>query len=297
MFALRSRSFRALMLVITLLLLNAGTVVSRTQSINKIAVIVDNSGSFRSRYGDAIGKAVGFLNNLAKSARGSASDQVMVISLDAIPEAIWSGTVEELRSKNSSFWTSRFNSRKDYAQCTDVTAAFKLAARYLLGSRSDRRIVMAFSDLTHEPAGSSITKPKSRSIMPPDDFPWGSFRDISVKVFWIPASHILHWQRSAQKHGLSDFKLYTPSESANVSIKLPDRAKRKYTEEERKEAIRKYRRYAKYILGTAGIFVVAIIALLVTAVLLLRRRRNRLQQNAGNLSPNNRSTATRNSTR
>ena len=275
----RSRIFRISVLVLVIMLLAIGFAVARTQSINTIIAIIDNSGSFRSRYGEAIGKAVGLLNDLSRSARGSDSDQVVVISLDAIPEAIWSGTVEELRSRNSSFWTSRFNSRQDYSQCTDVTAAFKLAAQHLSGSRSDQRIVMVFSDLVHEPAGGSINKPKSRSIMPPDDFPWGSFRDISVSVFWIPASHKLHWQRAAQKHGLSDFRLYTPSESTNVSIRPPARPKPKHTQKEIDDVREQIRRILKYLLGTAGIFVGIFIAVIVAAVLLIRRKK-RLGQNA-----------------
>ena len=150
-----------------------------------------------------------------------------------------------------------------------------------------------------EPTGDSIYSPKTRSNRPMDDFPWSFLEDVSIAILWLPANQKLLWQRAAQQHGLSSFRLYTPSESSEVEIKPPPRPKREYTEAERQAAHQRYTRYVKYVLAAIGAFVFVLICLLVIAGILMRRRRRLISQNSGNSSLNNRGhrLASRNSTR
>ena len=73
--------------VIILSLVCVGIIFARTQPINKVVIIIDNSGSFRSRYNEAIQKAVELLQGIteAKVQRWeTANDEIVLISLDEL---------------------------------------------------------------------------------------------------------------------------------------------------------------------------------------------------------------------
>lgn len=269
------------LVVIALTVVCVGMIAARVQPINKVAIIIDSSGSFRSRYNEAVQKAVEQLNGISQvkvQRWETASAEIVLISLDAIPEVIWKGSAIELKEHGASFWTSRFRARRDYSACTDVSGAFRVAARHLSGdSHYVHKYVFAFSDLISEPPGNSIYRPRTRSNEPRSDFPWKLLREVSVSIFWVPPNQKLLWQRAAQEHGLSSFTLYTPLESAEVAIQPPPRPKREYTEAERRTARSRYIRYWKYLIAVIGFFVAAMLALLVVTGLLLRRRRNHLR--------------------
>lgn len=259
----------------------AGIAAARVQPVNKVAIIIDSSGSFRSRYNEAIQKAVELLKGIsqAKIQRWeTANDEIVLISLDAMPEVIWKGSTRELKERGASFWTARFSARSDYSGCTDVSGAFRVAARHVSGDpRYVHKYVFAFSDMISEPPGDSIYRPGTRSNEPLSDFPWQLLREASVSIFWAPPNQKLLWRRAAQEHGLISFTLYTPSESAEVAIQPPPRPVREYTEAERKAARGRYIRFGKYLLAGVGFFVALLLALLVVTGLLLRRRRNVLR--------------------
>jgi len=163
-------------------------------------------------------------------------DDITIISLDAIPDVIWRGTLSQLQQEEATRWTARFKARQDYAGCTDVIAAFRLAAgEFARTPEPIGRYLMAFTDLQDEPPTSSPSacKPVTQPG-PPARFPWESLRGVSVAVFWVPIHQKLAWQRVIADQG-SDLQvaLYSESESGSVEVMAPPKARRVVTEEER----------------------------------------------------------------
>jgi hypothetical protein len=207
---------------------------------NQIVIMIDGSGSYRNRQMEAISKATSLLDSLAQTKVRrweESNDRVTIISLDAVPEALWQGNLAELKKLKQADWAARFKSRTDYASCTDVAAAFQLAAGHLDGDpRYVDKFLFAFSDLIHEPPTSSIGKCQAatKPSLPSEEFSWDAFRNVSVSVFWVPPDQKLAWQRAVAEHNLaSSFALYTTSESAQVKIQPPARATLKISDEER----------------------------------------------------------------
>ncbi len=86
------------------------------------------------------------------------------------------------------------------------------------------KYVIAFTDLIHQPPTDSLRRAKPPTNHPPEDFPWQSFKDVSVSVFWVPPDQKLIWSRAANSQGLgSNFSIYTTSESSSVKISPPPR--------------------------------------------------------------------------
>lgn len=198
---------------------------------NKVVVILDRSGTYQKRLGAAISRVMTLLDALAQTKLrrwDRASDTIVVISLDAMPEVIWRGSLQELKALDRGAWTSRLQGRSDYAQCTDVEAAFRLAAQHLEGdSRVVHKYLFAFSDLIHEPPTASLgicQAPTSPSV-PSETFPWDALRDVQTKIFWVPPDQKLAWSRAVAEQGLEKFALYTTSEAATVTLVPPSRPK------------------------------------------------------------------------
>ena len=166
----------------------------------------------------------------------SQSDRIFIVSLDASPDTIWQGSLKELKAQSPSFWKERFMARTDYASCTDVSSAFRIAARHLKDdSRYISKYLFVFSDMLHEPPTDNMRSCQIPVKVSPDDFPWANLGDVSISVFWMPPDQKLLWRKAVQEHGLdTNFALYTASESATVSIQNPPRPKEKVTEADRK---------------------------------------------------------------
>jgi hypothetical protein len=166
----------------------------------------------------------------------SQSDKIFVISLDASPDTIWQGTLKDLKAKSPAFWKERFVARTDYAFCTDVTSAFRLAAKYLEGdSRYISKYLFVFSDLIHEPPTGNMRSCQFPVKVSPDDFPWSTLSDVSVSIFWLPTTQKLLWRKAIQEHGMeANFSLYTTSESSTVAIPELPRPQEKVTAADRK---------------------------------------------------------------
>src|SRR5271157_4434272 len=122
---------------------------SNPQPQNKVVVMIDGSGSYKSRQEEAVQKAVSLLDSIAATKLHrweSATDRITLISLDAMPEVLWEGTLKDLKGVDRTVWKSRFLSRSDYENCTDVVAAFQLAAKKLEGdSRYVSKYLLAFT--------------------------------------------------------------------------------------------------------------------------------------------------------
>lgn len=206
---------------------------------NRIAVIVDASGSFRSRQSEAIAKVDQLLQGLSdrKVKRWQQQDEIEVISLDAMPEVIWSGTPDALRTLGKEEWARRFRARSDYVQCTDVTAAFVLATKLLQRAPvPTESYIFGFSDLIAEPPMASMTHCRRPHALPGDGFPWKALRDVSVTMFWMPPNQKMAWSRAMTAHGLTRFRLLTSSESAANAIDIPKAAHHTVTPEEKARA-------------------------------------------------------------
>ena len=205
---------------------------------NRVAIVIDASGSYRARQVEAVERAVALIEGMAKAhvRRWESKDDVIaIISLDASPDVIWKGSLKDLKSRPPAFWKERFLSRTDYAGCTDVSKAFRLAGRVLeWESRAVSKYLFVFSDLIHEPPLGSIRACQAPKGDPPEDFPWSALSDVSMSVFWMPAEQKLRWTRAVEERGLSEsVGLHTVSESARVAIPAPPRARLKVSDEER----------------------------------------------------------------
>lgn len=210
---------------------------------NKVVVILDRSRTYQHRLEAAIARVRTLLESMSRrdlKRWESDSDQIVLISLDALPEVIWRGTLRDLQALDHGAWTSRLQGRSDYARCTDVDAAFRLAGQHLQsGGALVNKYLVVFSDLVHEPPTASLNVcwPPAIPSVPSETFPWDVLSDVRTTVFWVPAEQKLAWSRAVAEQGLQDrFALYTTSESDSVTLEAPERAKDPRSEAEREVA-------------------------------------------------------------
>jgi hypothetical protein len=247
---------------------------------NHLVVMVDASGSYKARQAEAVDRAVAILEGMAKTKLKrweSTSDKIFIISLDASPDTIWQGSLKELKAKSPSFWTERFIARSDYASCTDVSGAFRLAAKHLQGdSRYIGKYLFIFSDMLHEPPTDNMRACQFPVKVSPADFPWTNLGDVSASVFWMPPDQKLLWRKAVQERGLeANFSLYTTSESATVSIPNPPRPQEKVTEVDQKTKRGQILSTVTTGLAWAGIIIVAFILLIIAGLVFQRNRGRR----------------------
>ena len=245
--------------------------------------MLDGSSSYKARRVEAINRALMLLDSIAQTKVRrweQSTDRIAIITVDAVPEVIWQGSIRDLKALKQSDWTERFKARTDYENCTDVEAAFQLAAKNLMGDpQLVSKYLLAYTDLIHEPPTKSIRKcnPLAKPSIPSEEFPWADLQDVSVAVFWVPPEQKLAWKRVVTDHGLgSNFALYTTSESGQVRISPPPKPTPKITDADRAADREAYKQSAFNILGWAGILLVSLIAaigiLLLIARTISRRR-------------------------
>lgn len=265
---------------------------ARRDSFNEVVVLLDSSATYKKRREEAVAKASALLDTISQTKVRrweKAEDKITIITVDAVPEVIWQGNVADLKKMKQSDWAERFKARSDYEKCTDVEAAFKLAASHLQGDpQYAYKYVFAFSDLINEPPAASIGTclPPKKPSVPSEEFPWGDLQDVSVSVFWVPPDQKLAWQRAATDHGLgTSFSLYTTSESGQVKISPPPKAAPKNTETER-EADRESYTQTFYTairwLGIALLGAIILIVAILVAARLFRGRRLVASRTQGN---------------
>lgn len=287
--------FKAAMyaMVIWIVLADPAALAQVNRARNEIVILVDSTDSFRSRQAEAIERTIGLLEGIASRELRrweDNNDTVVIITLDAMPELVWSGSIRDLKAAASTSWAERFRARADYAKCTDVGAAFNLATRYLEGDpREVSRYLFAFSDLIDEPPTTSIRKcqPARSPSPPPEKFPWEKLQRVAVNIFWVPVDQKLVWSRAAEEHGLnSSFALFTSSESAVIPVLPPKPAQiaPEIVEEQRKETAQQVKDFGGRILKWAGWGVGSIFSLLALAILatfLLSRSRSNQKRPVG----------------
>jgi hypothetical protein len=215
--------------------------VRASKPFNRVVIGVDTSGSYKKRAAEAIVKARSLLDGMAKRRvrRWEASDQIVVISLDAIPEVVWEGTTKELASVDPATWTKRFQGRADYSACTDVERFFALSASKLSAEPAPvEKYLVVFSDLIAEPP---LDSPKKCSRPLPaaqvvKAINWDQFSDVSTVVFWMPIAMKHAWLKALADQGANTgIRLYSESESGGQTLEAPQAAKRKVSVAEREQ--------------------------------------------------------------
>jgi len=245
---------------------------------NRIAVLIDGSGTYKHRRSEAVERAAKLIDAIAQARRRrfeGLQDTVAVITIDAMPSVLWRGTLEELRAADRTSWVRRFEARSDYAACTDIDTAFRLAAEELgSSSRQIQKYAFVFSDLQHEPPANEMNRCQPPRKGPGDAFPWERFEDVAVSVLWAPRNQKLLWQRQIDEHGMSEnFRIYTDSESAEVAIVPPAAAKRIVTEQERKQTQTRLGEFFWGAMKLAVLLACLVIGLPILVEIFRRRRR------------------------
>jgi hypothetical protein len=202
----------------------------RQMPVNKVVIILDASASYKNRQADALQHVMTRLEEkLGKTRMGRYDhnlDQIAIISLDAMPEILWQGDLKQLKNRDPRHWPEHFKARVDYASCTDVGAAFRVAARFLAGDPAQfPKTLIAYSDLVDEKPTNALNKCQKPQPVA-EDFPWEALKDTQINVLWLPANQKLAWRHALDAHGLSNALLYTESESAVAQIALPEPAER-----------------------------------------------------------------------
>ena len=229
--------------VFTMLLQSASVTTAQMTAENSVAVIIDASGSFKGRFEEALKRATELLEGMGQTELHrweSGTDQISLISLDALPEVLWKGSLVELKALDATYWEERFSSRADFSGCTDVTRAFQLAVDGFKDEKHLNKYVFAFSDCIDEPPIDSLRSCAAPTYPspPPSEFPWSELSGCSVSVFWIPAEQKFSWHKAIVERNLENsFSLFSPSEMTVIAISPPPRSKIVYSEEE-KQAVR-----------------------------------------------------------
>lgn len=210
---------------------------------NRVAVVIDTSGSFKSKMHDAAASTASLLEQMSTASIKRwepAKDRIILISMDSLPEIIWSGALQDLKSLDQEYWKSALNAREEYSQCTDVVKAVRIAVKELnhdAGIKTNKYMFI-FSDLVHEPPTTSIGQctPVISANPVPIDIPWEELADISIVSLWVPIDQKFAWTRALEEQGLEDtFKLYA-LESEVQEIKAPPRPDITPTQEEMQQA-------------------------------------------------------------
>ena len=247
----------------------------------RVAVVIDGSLTFDRQRDAAVGRAIELLERMAATKLHrweSGTEHLTLISLDALPDIIWQGSLRELKELDHDEWTRRFDARSDFVHCTDVVAAFDLAAEALAeGAGLVGKYVFAFSDLIHEPPTTSVRSCAASLRAPPAGFPWDEFGDVSVSAYWLPADQVLAWRRAADRLAPdAAFKFYSVSESTAVPLPALSRPVVELSEAEMAADRARYlARFRRGIAWVAGVLV-GLVALAVVLGFVSRRVQRRM---------------------
>jgi len=202
---------------------------------NKVAIIIDGSGSYKDRQTQAVAQAVALLEQMSQTRlrRWEQGGEIILISLDAMPDVLFRGSLKDLKAIRPDVWVARFKARSDYLRHTDLVAAFELALRHLEGDpRYVSKYLFAFTDLIHDPVGGPAPK-KGKATPPPAEFPFAGLAEVAVTVMWCPYPQKQAWLPVLREQGLTEsFRIYTPSESGTITLQEPPKPKLKLSEGE-----------------------------------------------------------------
>src|SRR5437870_1483840 len=122
------QALRAFITVITGCVIAAGCATEpRPTAQNRTVILIDTSLTFTRRFSESVSKTKSLLEQMSKAKLHrweKGNDHIAIVSVDAIPEALWEGSLAELRAVDTDSLVSKLTARTDYARCTDVGAAF-----------------------------------------------------------------------------------------------------------------------------------------------------------------------------
>lgn len=251
---------------------------SRPKPFNRVAIIVDASGTFKDHQFAAIKKARILLEEIAdkKEKRFEEPDEVYLISLDAKPEVIWYGKRQQLAQLTEEKISYIFRERRVFGNCTDIAKAFNLASHKLnRDPEATSKYLFVFSDLIDEPQTSG-TKCKSpgRPSLPPENMDWDALTGTAIGVFWTPDDQIQAWEKALADKGVS-IRFYNAAEAENAELPAPRKAHKKMTEDERDEKLAAIKGKGAWAAGVVmGVLKYGVIAILILAALAYYRNRN-----------------------
>ncbi|OPX19391.1 MAG: hypothetical protein BZ151_09515 [Desulfobacca sp. 4484_104] len=242
---------------------------------NKVAILIDGSGSYKNRQAQAVAQAVALLEEMAqaKFRRWEQSDEIILIALDAIPDVIFQGSLKELKTVAPDAWVARFKARADYVQHTDLVAAFNLALRHIEGDpRYVSKHLIAFTDLIHDPSGGPAPK-KGKAAPPPAEFPFAGLEGVAVTILWCPYPQKQAWLPVLRDNGLGEtFQIYTVSESGVVKLTPPPKPKVEQDEGEQAAQRQRVRSWFSLIVWCMAALAASIIILPVVGLIWRRLR-------------------------
>ncbi len=259
--------------VFCILVITAGaSSAGRQKPFNRIVIVIDASGTFKDHCQSAIDKTEQILEKIAQRTehRYEEQDRIYLISLDARPEVIWAGRRDQVSQLAGKKLSALFDRRKQYSGCTDVAAAFNLAAFKLnRAPEPAAKWLFVFSDLIDEPpAAPGQCRAPRRPSPPPENIRWDRLSDTAIGVFWAPDTQIMAWEDALAETDLA-IRFYDEAEARNVSVPSLPRARHKMSARERAEKKRKLAAAAKAAAGWgkkiitgATVLVACIIALL-----------------------------------
>jgi hypothetical protein len=261
---------------------------------NKIVVVVDCSGSFKSQHQNAVQQTLRLLDSLAQTKMKrweGESDEVNLISLDALPQIVWKGSVKALKTANLQDIVKLFSARKEFSSCTDVLGAFQLAFQNLEGDpRYVSKYLFVFSDLVHEPPTKNVTTCESPVKVQGTDFPWNLMEDVSTTIFWIPANQQLVWEKAVANYGLKGrVTMYSTGFSDNITIVPPPRPQEKVSAKEQEgktqELVGTLQGIGKWT-GAIFLGLLGVLGLVGLVAMMFRKRSSRPSApRAGNIAP------------
>lgn len=188
----------------------------KQKPFNRVVVIIDSSGTFKDHQYEAIEKVRKLFEDMAerKERRFEAPDQIYIISLDAKPEVIWAGRREHIVQLTKKKLSELFKDRRRYVYCTEIAAAFNLAAHRLNRQPiPTAKWLFVFSDLIDEPVISGrICKVPEKPSLPSEKIKWNMLSDTSISVFWAPDLQIMAWEDAVADKGLS-IRFYNEAEA------------------------------------------------------------------------------------
>lgn len=256
---------------------------------NAIAVVIDTSVSFQGHFGEAYSVAQRLIADLSavklkRRDRAKTPDRIAIIALDALPDVIFAGTLEELKKVDVTAFQARLEARKDKARCTDVASALSLAASQLTGDpATTHKYLFVFSDLVHEPPRQLGKKGRKRqpACEAPSAVatgtPWAALADTEVHAFWMPYEQNQAWRAAAAAHAIR-MNIWSESEAATVRLAAPERPKKERDLAAEARDLRELKEGAKSVGSTAaGLALKVVVAglILVIGLLWLSKRRRR----------------------
>jgi hypothetical protein len=244
---------------------------------NRIVIILDASGTFRKRVGEALPKIQGLVAGIEgeRTTRYDAQDEILIISLNGHPSVIWAGYKDQLDQLTEQQLQDAFGVTPK-PDCTDVGYALNLAGFKLNAAPPPTaKYLFAFTDLLNEPVtkdGKSCL-PLSRPSLPPRSVEWDSLADASMTFFWVSDVEIRGWEQVlAPKH--LNLKMLDEAASRNANIESVPKAKRKISAQEQQQAQEGFRRLGVVVAIVAGA-VIGLVVLMGVALSLIARRRRR----------------------